>query len=62
MLEGELSTSSNWNETNTTQIKNFTFGFSNDLEFIPGGFPNPILQLDLAADIPWVLDEKPDVI
>jgi len=62
VLEGELSTLSNWNETNTTEIKNFIFGFSDDLEFVPGDFPNPVLQLDFEADIPWVIDEKPDEI
>lgn len=57
VLEGELSTSSNWNETNTIEIKNFIIGFSDDLEFVPGGFPNPVLQIDFEAKIPWVLDE-----
>ena len=60
LLEGERSTSSNWNETNTIEIKNFIFGFSEDLEFVPGSFPNPVLQLEIEAEIQWVLDEKPD--
>ncbi|MCM3163394.1 hypothetical protein [Metabacillus litoralis] len=60
VLEGELSTSSKWNETNTIEIKNFIFGFSEDLEFVPGSFPNPVLQLEIEAEIQWVLDEKPD--
>lgn len=60
VLEGELSTSSNWNETNTFEIKNFIFGFSVGLEFVPEGFPDPVLQLDFEAEIPWVLGEKPD--
>lgn len=60
VLEGVLSTSSNWNETNTIEIENFIFGFSEDLEFVPGSFPNPVLQLDFEAEIQWVLDEKLD--
>lgn len=60
LLEGELCSTSNWNDTNTVQIKNFTLRLSKDLEFVPKGFPNPVLQLEFDANIPWVLDEKPD--
>jgi hypothetical protein len=60
LLEGELCTTSNWKDTNTVRIKNFTSGFSKDLEFVPKEFPNPVLQLEFVATIPWVLDEKPD--
>lgn len=60
VLEGKLCTMSDWNDTNTIQIKNFTVGFSKDLQFVPKDFPNPVLQLDFEAEIPWVLDEKPD--
>lgn len=55
-----MSTMSSWNDTNTVRIKNFTIGFSYDLEFVPEGFPNPVVQLEFRADISWVLDEKPD--
>jgi hypothetical protein len=60
VLEGELCIMSNWKDTKTVQIKNFTVGFSEDLEFVPKGFTNPVLQLDFEASIPWVLDDKPD--
>ncbi|MCZ2258441.1 hypothetical protein [Sporosarcina sp. G11-34] len=60
VLTGELCTMSNWNDTNTVQIKNFTFGFSKELELVPNGFQNPVLQLDFEAHIPWVLDETSD--
>ena len=60
LVEGELCTSSNFNEMNTFQIENFTFGFSEDLEFVPDGFPTPVIQLSFEATIPWVLTENPD--
>lgn len=60
VLEGEWCTISTWNDTNTVQIKNFTVGFSKDLELVPKDFPHPILQLEFEAEIPWVLDEKTD--
>ena len=60
VLEGELCTFSNFNEMNTFEIENFTFGFSEDLEFVPEGFPPPVLQLSFNANIPWVLKENPD--
>lgn len=60
VLEGELCTFSNFNEMNTFEIENFTFGFSEDLEFVPEGFSPPVLQLSFDANIPWVLKENPD--
>lgn len=59
MLEGELCRNSNWNKENTIEMDNFTFGFSEELEFVPKGFPSPILELSFDAKIPWVLNEKP---
>jgi hypothetical protein len=29
--------------------------FSNDLEFVPDGFTNPVLQLDFEIEVPWVI-------
>lgn len=60
VLGGELCTFSNFNETNTIKIENFTFGFSGDLEFVPEDFSSPIVQLNFVAEIPWVLDKIPD--
>ena len=60
VLEGELVTPTTWNESNTVEIGNFTFGFSNELEFLPKNFPSPILQIDFVADIPWIIEENPD--
>ncbi|MGE7941868.1 hypothetical protein ACQKNB_07255 [Lysinibacillus xylanilyticus] len=60
VLEGELCTLTNFNDMNTFEIENFTVGFSEDLEFVPEGFPTPILQLSFDAYIPWVLKENPD--
>lgn len=33
--------------------------FSKELDFVPGFFPKPVLQLDFEMHIPWVLEEKP---
>jgi hypothetical protein len=60
VLEGELCTDTTFNEKNTIEIDNFTVGFSEDLEFVPVGFSNPVLQLSFDAKIPWVLKENPD--
>jgi len=60
VLEGELCTDTNFNEKNTIEVTNFTVGFSEDLEFVPEEFPNPVLQLSFDAKIPWVLKENPD--
>ncbi|MEH7308986.1 hypothetical protein [Neobacillus drentensis] len=55
-----MCTSSNFNETNTIEIENFTVGLSEDLEFVPEGLPNPVLQLGFEANISWVLNENPN--
>ncbi|MGX9135062.1 hypothetical protein ACWV26_11940 [Rummeliibacillus sp. JY-2-4R] len=60
VLDGELCTSSRFNEMNTFKVGNFTFGFSKHLEFVPEGFPHPVLQLSFVANIPWILSENPD--
>ncbi|MFZ7824288.1 MULTISPECIES: hypothetical protein [Priestia] len=39
---------------------NLHIGFSNDLEFVPGGFTRPVLQLNFEIEVPWVLAEEPD--
>lgn len=59
LLEGELCTDSNFHEINTFTVENFIFGFSKDIQFIPEGFPSPVLQLSFEAKIPWILEEKP---
>jgi len=50
VLEGELCTKENWEASNTVQLKNFTIGFTDDLEFLPDDFPQPVVQLEL---MPW---------
>lgn len=59
LVEGEYCTDSEWVETNTARIQNFTFGFNKELMFVPDELRGPILQLDFEARIPWLLHEKP---
>ena len=60
LVEGAYCTDSEWNKSNTAEIENFTFGFNKDLIFVHDDFPNPVLQLEIEARIPWVLSEKPE--
>jgi hypothetical protein len=60
LVEGEYCTDSEWNDTNTTKIENFTFGFKKELMFVHDELLRPILQLDFEARIPWALNEKPE--
>jgi hypothetical protein len=60
LIEGEYCRDSEWNDTNTASIKNFTFGFNKELLFAPDELQPPVLQLDFEARIPWVLNEKPE--
>jgi hypothetical protein len=60
LVEGEYCRDSEWNETTTASIGNFTFGFEKELLFVPDELKPPVLQLDFEARMPWVLNEKPE--
>lgn len=60
LVEGEYSTDSNWNDSNTTRIENFTFGFKEEALFVHDELQQPVLQLDFEARVPWKLTENPD--
>ena len=58
VIDGELCSNENWNDNNTVQIENFTFGFSNEREFLLDDFPQPVVQLEFIALMPWNLGEN----
>jgi hypothetical protein len=58
MLKGEFASTSNWQKSNTYQLQNFTFAFIEDIEFVPDGLSQPILQLDAVAYMPWKQEEN----
>lgn len=60
LLEGRYCTDSEWDETNTATIGFFTFGITKELVVNADELPQPSLQLDVEARIPWVLDESPE--
>ncbi|UPM55475.1 hypothetical protein [Gottfriedia acidiceleris] len=60
VLEGELCSNSNFNKMNTIGIENFIFVFSEELDFLPEGFLDPVLQISFEVNIPWILKENPE--
>lgn len=60
LVEGEHCRDSDWNDSNTASIENFTFGFKEELTFVHDELLRPVLQLDFEARIPWGLNEKPE--
>ncbi|MGE6489241.1 hypothetical protein [Paenisporosarcina sp. NPDC076898] len=58
VLNGDLCNKENWNASNTVQLKNFTIGFSNDLDFVPEDFPYPLVQMEFVALMSWVLQDE----
>jgi hypothetical protein len=60
LIEGKYCTDSEWNETNTAKIGNFTLGFKKELIFVHDELPLPVLQLDFETQIPWILNQKPN--
>jgi hypothetical protein len=55
--KGKPVDTNSWDEHNVAEIDNFSFVFSNDLIFVPGSMPSPVLQMDFSLEIPWVLKE-----
>lgn len=51
VIDGELCSNENWNDNNTVQIENFTFGFSNGMEFLQD-FPQLVVQLEFVGLMP----------
>lgn len=50
---------SRWNEKAAYFITpNFQVSFSTDVALLEAGFPQPVIQLEFLADIPWVLERK----
>lgn len=60
LIEGEYCTDAEWNDANTAQIGNFTFGFDQNLSFVQNDFPLPVLQVSFEVLIPWLLNENPE--
>ncbi|MCM3597208.1 hypothetical protein M4D55_15645 [Metabacillus idriensis] len=56
--KGEPVNTDTWNDENVGKIGHFTFVFLNDLQFVPGGFTKPTLQIDFEMEIPWVIQES----
>ena len=52
------STASYWKHSKTHPILNgFYVSFQEDCSLVEAGFPAPILQMEIEANIPWVLQE-----
>lgn len=60
VIEGPFSTNNVLNKDNTFPVDNFIFTFEKEVSFVPEKLPEPIIQLDFEARVPWVLNEKPD--
>jgi len=60
LINGVYCSDSNWNAGNTVKVENFTFGFSEELQFVHKELEHPVLQLDFEARIPWILNQGPE--
>ena len=49
-----------WVELLPGTIDDFRISFHNDCALVKPGFPNPVVQLEILANLPWVLDEPND--
>lgn len=47
-----------WDTSKTYSVsKDFHVSFQEDCSLVEDGFPKPVLQMEIEANIPWVLDE-----
>ncbi|GGA78507.1 hypothetical protein [Ornithinibacillus halotolerans] len=60
LVSGEYCTDSEWNDSNSIKVGNFTLGFEKDITLVQQNFPKPVLQLAFETTVPWVLNEKPE--
>lgn len=70
LLEGKSAWVEQWIEKDTVRVdrwehsktysvsKDFYISFQEDCSLVETGFPAPVLQLEIEANIPWVLKEK----
>jgi len=49
-----------WSLKLESLTEDFGFGFTTHTALVPKEFPQPVLQFQISANIPWVLIEKPD--
>ncbi len=50
-----------WDTSKTYPVsKNFHVSFQEDCSLVEDGFPEPVLQMEIEAELPWVLEEPND--
>lgn len=55
----EKTRSSYWDTSKTYSVsKDFHVSFQEDCFLVEDGFPKPVLQMEIEANIPWVLEEQ----
>ncbi len=55
------ATVSQWDTSKTYPVsKNLHVSFQEDCSLVEEGFPEPVLQMDIEAYLPWVLEEPND--
>ncbi|KIL35035.1 hypothetical protein SD71_15335 [Cohnella kolymensis] len=47
-----------WSNVNLTKVEDFNIGFSYELRCVDPDFPEPIIQLEFEANLPWLLDKE----
>lgn len=48
-----------WDSSKTYSVsKDFLVSFQEDCSLVEDGFPEPVLQMEIEASIPWVLEES----
>jgi hypothetical protein len=47
-----------WDDLNIIEVNDTEFTFTNNLDLVPEEFPKPVLQLEFAVKLPWLLEEK----
>ena len=54
---------SHWENDQAFEVENgFHISFRQECDLLEGNFPTPALQLEISANIPWVLEEENDYI
>jgi hypothetical protein len=58
IVSGPTVVTDKWSTTNLIKVEDFNIGFSNELRCVHADFPEPIIQLEFEANIPWLLEKE----
>jgi len=58
ILSGPTIITDKWSNVKLIKVEDFNIGFSYELRCVHADFPEPIVQLEFEANLPWLLEKE----